>query len=102
MPKQTETNDEQRMAMAFRRRQVNRSNLPAARDSQRQPTSCGGLIVGLFELGAQCGDLFCKLPGGGLPMITTLGDVADGNAKFLHRVLLVSGTLFPVVPATTK
>src|SRR5436190_357026 len=36
------------------------------------------------------------------PVIPAFGEIADGDAKFLQRTLLVSGTLFPVVPAAAK
>src|SRR4051794_34294597 len=89
IPKQAEANDQQRVAMACRRRQVSRGKLSAAKAFLRSPCRRKFLAC-LFELGTQGGDLLGLLTSDILPVITAFGEIADGDAKFLHHALLVS------------
>ena len=101
IPKQAEADDQQRVAMACRRRQFSRGKLPTARACLRQNPR-RKFLARLFELGTQSGDLLGPMPGEGLPVIAAFGEIADGDAKFLQRALLVSGTLLPRIPALVK
>ena len=101
IPKQAEANDQQRVAVARRRRQVGRGKLSAARAFLRSPCRRKFLAC-LFELGTQGGDFLGLLTSDILPVIAAFGEIADGDAKFLHRPLLGSRTLLPGVPAAAK
>jgi hypothetical protein len=101
IPKQAEADDQNRVAVTFRRRRLSRRQWPAARACvhtswRRKFLAC------LFELESQRGDLLGLLPGDRLPVIAAFGEIPDGDATFLQRPLLVRGTLLPDVPAATK
>src|SRR4051794_15386450 len=99
IPKQAEANDQQRVPVPFRCREL--SKLSAARALLRWPCR-RTLLARLFELGTQSGELLRLLPRDSLPVIAACTQIADGDAKFLHRPLLVGGTLLPEVPAAAK
>src|SRR4051812_18871826 len=101
IPKQAEADDQDGVAVTFRRRQLSRRQLPAARACVHLPWRRKCLAC-LFELESQRGDLLGLLPGDRLPVIAAFGEIPDGDAKFLQRPLLVRGTLLPDVPAAAK
>ena len=101
IPKQAEADDQNRVAVTFRRRQLSRRQLPAARACVHPPWRRKFLAC-LFEPESQRGDLLGLLPGDRLPVITAFGEIPDGDAKFLRRPLLVRGTLLPDIPAAAK
>jgi hypothetical protein len=101
IPKQAEADDQDRVAVTFRRRQLSRRQLPAARACVHPPWRRKFLTC-LFELESQRGDLLGLLPGDRLPVIAAFGEIPDGDAKFLQRPLLVRGTLLPDIPAAAK
>src|ERR1700733_8211787 len=87
--------------MALRRRQLSRGTLSATSAFLRSPCR-RKFFACLFELGTQGGDLFGLLTSDILPVIAAFAEIADGDAKFLHRLLLVSRTLLPGVSAAAK
>jgi hypothetical protein len=89
------------VAVTFRRSQLSRRQLPAARACVHPPWRRKFLAC-LFELESQRGDLLGLLPGDRLPVIAAFGEIPDGDAKFLQRPLLVRSTLLPDVPAAAK
>jgi hypothetical protein len=101
IPTQAEANDQQRVAMADRRRQVGRGKLSAARAFLRSPCR-RKFRACLFESGTQSGDLFGPLTSDMLPVIAAFREIADGDAEFLNRSLLGSRTLLPGIPAAAK
>src|SRR5437764_9404479 len=78
IPEQAEADDQNRVAMTFRRRQLSRRQLPAARAWVHPPWSRKFLAC-LFEPESQRGDLLGLLPGDCLPVIAAFGEIPDGD-----------------------